>query len=59
MDSFNNWFQTFLYELSSNLGLTDFFVNLRADYDFILYYFDDIAEFVKSIARTLTSGLLF
>ncbi|OXE44551.1 hypothetical protein ADH67_11765 [Turicimonas muris] len=59
LSSFNNWLQTFLYEISSGLDLTDFFVGLRDDMNFFSYYLDEILDTIKTLARIFTSGILF
>lgn len=59
LSSFNNWLQTFLYEISSGLDLTDFFVGLRDDLNFFSYYLDEILDTIKTLARIFTSGILF
>lgn len=57
--SFNNWLQTFLYEISSSLNLTDLFVGLKDDWNLFYYYLDEILETIKTLARVFTSGILF
>ncbi|WP_460174695.1 hypothetical protein [Turicimonas sp. TL08] len=59
LSSFNNWLQTFLYEISSDLDLTDFFVSLQDDMNFFSYYLDEILDTIKTLARIFTSGILF